>query len=83
MDQIFQLAGALVILAAFVAMQLGRMSPNTRIYLWLNLVGSLVLAVAALIGEDWGFLVVETVWAVFSAWGLLRPSSQGDAPAHI
>ena len=73
----------MVILAAFVAMQLGRMTPNMRSYLWLNLVGSLVLAVAALIGEDWGFLVVETVWAVFSAWGLIRPSAEGDAPAHI
>lgn len=74
MDQIFQLAGAVVILAAFVAMQLGRMSPDMRLYLWLNLVGSLVLAVAALIGKDWGFLVVETVWAAFSAWGLMKGS---------
>jgi len=83
MNQIFQIAGALLILVAFSATQLNRMSPQSRIYLWLNLVGSVVLTVVAFVGEDWGFLMVEIVWAVFSAWGLLKGSSQGDAPAHV
>ena len=46
------------------------MSPRSIVYLSLNLVGSLVLAVLALLDADWGFLLLEGVWAVVSAFGL-------------
>jgi hypothetical protein len=84
MDQIVQIAGALLILAGFAGAQAGRMSPHSRIYLWLNLVGSMTLTVVALLDEDWGFVMLEAVWALVSAWSLMRPpSAQGDAPAHV
>ena len=35
----------------------------------LNFVGSAVLAVLALLDEDWGFVLLEVVWALVSAWG--------------
>jgi hypothetical protein len=69
-DQVIQVVGALLILTAFAAVQLERMRPDSRLYLALNLVGSLILAVLALIGSQWGFVLLECVWAVFSAWGL-------------
>jgi hypothetical protein len=81
MDQIVQIAGALLILAGFAGAQAGRMSPHSRIYLWLNLVGSVTLTVVALIDEDWGFVMLEAVWAVVSAWSLLRgPVLGGQTP---
>jgi len=46
------------------------MRPNSQLYLALNLVGSVVLAVLAWVESQWGFLLLEGVWAVVSAWGL-------------
>ena len=71
-DQVVQLVGALLILIPFAATQFGAMSPQARSYLLLNLAGSLVLAVLAAIDENWGFLLLEAVWALVSAWSLVR-----------
>jgi hypothetical protein len=70
MDQVIQVVGALLILSAFTAVQMERMRPDSRLYLGLNLVGSLILAVLALLGSQWGFVLLEGVWAIVSAWGL-------------
>lgn len=71
MDQLIQIIGALCILAAFAAVQFERMKPDSRSYLTLNLIGSVILAVLALAASQWGFVLLESVWAVVSAWGLL------------
>ncbi len=70
MDQLIQIVGALLILAAFAAVQFDRMRPDSRLYLALNLIGSIVLAVLAWVETQWGFLLLEGVWAIVSAWGL-------------
>jgi hypothetical protein len=70
-DQLVQVIGALLILAAFAAVQFERMRPDSRVYLTLNLLGSAILAVLAVLASQWGFVLLETVWAVVSAWGLL------------
>jgi membrane-bound ClpP family serine protease len=72
MDQIPQILGAILILIAFAANQRGTMSPQSTRYLALNLIGSLVLAVVALLDEDLGFLLLEGVWAAVSAYGLVQ-----------
>lgn len=82
MDQLVQIVGALLILVAYAAAQFGAMSQHSRAYLVLNLIGSVVLAGLALVEQLWGFLLLETVWAVVSAWGLIqllrgRPLSAG------
>jgi hypothetical protein len=73
-DQLIQVIGALLILAAFAAVQFDRMRPDSRLYLALNLAGSAILAVLAVAAEQWGFVLLEGVWAVVSGWGLLRLS---------
>jgi hypothetical protein len=72
MDQIVQVVGALLILAAYAAAQFRRLDQDSLSYLALNLVGSVILAILALHESQWGFLLLETVWALVSAWGLLR-----------
>jgi hypothetical protein len=62
-----QVLGSLCVLVPFVLVQLGRLSSASRRYGWLNLIGSTVLAVEAALGRDWGFLLLEGVWALVSA----------------
>jgi hypothetical protein len=69
-DQLVQIIGAMLILVAFAATQFGAMDPHSRAYLILNFVGSLILAVLAWRERQWGFLLLESVWAVVSLWGL-------------
>lgn len=80
MDQLVQVAGALLILAAFAAAQFGWLGTSSRLYLVLNLIGSVVLSVLAWYEEQWGFLLLESVWAIVSAWGLVRVRG-GNEPA--
>jgi hypothetical protein len=71
-DQVIQVLGALMILVAYAAAQTGRWSTDALVYLWLNLVGSAILAVLAAISENWGFLLLEGVWAIVTAASLLK-----------
>jgi hypothetical protein len=72
MDQVVQVIGALMILTAYAAAQTGRWSTDTPLYLWLNLVGSVILAVLAATSRNWGFLLLEGVWAIVTAMSLLK-----------
>ena len=72
MHQVVQVGGALLILAAFVVAQFGWLDGQSYPYLILNLVGATVLAFDAWREEQAGFLILEFVWAVVSAWGLLQ-----------
>jgi hypothetical protein len=74
MNQVIQVVGALLILSGFAAAQFGWLSVDSRLYLWLNLVGSAVLAYLAWDEDQWGFLLLEGVWAAVSAYSLLRLS---------
>jgi hypothetical protein len=70
MDQLVQVFGSLLILAAFAAAQRGVLDQASRTYLTLNLIGSAILAVLAAHERQWGFLLLEASWAAVSAWSL-------------
>ena len=72
MDQVVQVLGSLLILAAFVAAQPGWFSTQSRSYLSLNLVGASILAVLAAHERQLGFLLLEFSWAVVAGHSLLR-----------
>lgn len=81
MSQTVQFVGAILILVAFVLGQLRVLKPESRGYLWLNLVGSVVLTLDAWRGQQWGFVLLEGVWAVVSLWSLLAKLRGGRAGA--
>ena len=72
MDQLVQVAGASMVLAGFVLAQVGWLNQRSYTYLALNLLGSGLLAVLALRGGRWGFLLLEGAWALVSGWSLSR-----------
>jgi hypothetical protein len=71
-DQVIQVIGALMILVAYAAAQTGRWSTDNLAYLWLNFWGSLILAVLAATSNNWGFLLLEGVWAIVTAGSLIK-----------
>jgi hypothetical protein len=72
MSQLIQVAGSLLILAAYAAAQRGALNQRSLTYVIMNLVGSGVLVVEAGLHQQWGFLLLEAVWAVVSSAGLYR-----------
>jgi membrane-bound ClpP family serine protease len=77
---VVQIVGSLLVLFAFVAVQAERMTVHAWMYLWLNTVGSLLMAVDAVVGHDWGFLMLEGTWAIVSAYALYT-KSRGHTPS--
>jgi hypothetical protein len=71
-EQLVQVFGAALILAAFAGAQFRVMNPQSYSYLLLNLVGSAILAVLAYFEAQWGFFLLEGVWAVVSLWGTIQ-----------
>ncbi len=72
MHQVVQVIGALLILSGFVLAQFRLLDPRSLWYLVVNFVGSVVLTVDAYREAQWGFLLLELVWAIVSAVGLVQ-----------
>jgi hypothetical protein len=78
MDQVFQVVGACLVLAAFVAAQVRLLDQRSYLYLLLNLSGSAILAVLAYTDRQWGFLLLEGVWALVSLAGVIGRVRRAD-----
>ena len=77
MGQLLQIIGAILILAAFALAQFRLLDQQSNTYIVLNLVGSVILAYLAAEEQQWGFLLLEGVWALVSLWGLIQVLRRG------
>jgi hypothetical protein len=76
-EQAVEIFGALLVLTAYAAYLAGRWHPRSLPYLGMNFAGGVILAVVAALGDNWGFLMLQAVWALAAAWGLVRYFGDG------
>ena len=79
--QVSALAGAALVLGAFVVLQRGFTTSASAGYLWANFVGSSLLCVVAIIDRRLGFIVLEAAWAGVSLWSMFRPTAAPTRPS--
>ena len=80
MIQVVSVLGALTILAAYSGNQFGHLRTTSLAYTVANAVGAAVLAVVAALEEQWGFLLLEGVWALVALTATAR-LLRGPTPA--
>ena len=77
--QAISVIGALLILGAFAANLLQWMNTSNLWYSLMNLVGSTILLVVAVLDQQLGFILLEGAWALVSLWGIITVLRRGGA----
>lgn len=78
---VLQFLGALGILVPFALMQFRRTTAHSWLYLSLNFAGATVLTWLALVESQWGFVILQGVWAAAALVGLVRRATRGATGA--
>ena len=79
MGQLVQLIGAGLILIAYMAASRGQIRFDSVQFLAFNTIGAAILAVVAAVNRDYGFLLLESVWAWVSLRGLRKALKEDKA----
>jgi hypothetical protein len=78
MSEVLQWTAAIVVLGGFALSQWGVWSVISYRYLVSNFVGGAGLSVAALLSHQWGFVLLEGVWALVAGRSILARLSGRD-----
>jgi hypothetical protein len=81
--QVVSIAGAVLILVAYGAGQVGWMHVEQPTYSLLNLVGSVALAYVAIVSLQYGFILMEGAWVLISLASLIRRLRPHPEPATL
>lgn len=81
MLQVVSILGALAILGAYAADQLGWINPSRLSYSVANFVGAGILTFVAVVDEQIGFIVLQGAWTLVSLWGIVRNLRSGETGA--
>ena len=69
--QVVSIVGALAILGAFAANQLGWIRPSQLPYAAANFVGAGILTVVAVVDRQIGFTILQGAWTLVSLWAIV------------
>jgi hypothetical protein len=70
--QVLSMFGAVLMLGAYVALQLKRLTTDSLAYQVLNFVGATLLTIAAVTVRQAGLIAIEGAWAVISLAAMVR-----------
>jgi multisubunit Na+/H+ antiporter MnhB subunit len=74
--QLVSLAGAFLILAAYLAINRRWLGPHHRLYNFMNLLGGVLLLWVAIVDQRIGFVILEAAWAIIAIPPLFRPPEE-------
>jgi hypothetical protein len=72
LEQLASVVGAILILAAYVALQTKRLGPESRAFNLMNAVGAALLTWVAVVDRRAGFIMLEGTWTLLSLIPLVR-----------
>ena len=78
LNQLVGVIGAVLVLSAYLGLQRRWIRTDERIYHALNFGGASLLAWVAVVDRQWGFILLEGVWALAALPGLLRPRTAAE-----
>lgn len=83
MLQAVSIIGAVFILGAFAANQLGWIRPSQLSYAVANFVGAGILTVVAVLDRQIGFVVLQGAWTLVSLIGIVGILRGGEGPPRV
>ena len=78
MNDLLQIIGALLLVGAFAAAQIGWLRPHDLRYLLANLAGGVILLIIAAAAGQPGFVITNGFWTLISLWGLAQLARGAD-----
>jgi len=75
--QILSFFGVGILLVAFILLTTGRITPVSKSYLWLNVVGGAILAITSYFMSVYAFVLLETIWVASAIYQLLTFKKEG------
>ena len=64
--------GVSQILLAYALSVLGKISPNSLLFILLNVIGAAMACLASVLINYWPFIILEAVWTLVSVYSLLK-----------